>query len=79
MTSWNNELSERPDNFLWVGQDGDGIGREAGAGRLPGIELAIEDDGGKGEFLFGEAELGAKENLGRPAPGQSGSVATLEG
>jgi hypothetical protein len=30
-------------------------------GGLSGFELAIEDNGGKGEFLFGEAELGAKE------------------
>ena len=37
---------------------------------MPGFELAIEDDGGEGEFLFWEAELGAKENLGRPAPGE---------
>jgi hypothetical protein len=29
-----------------------------------------KDDGGEGEFLFGEAELGAKEYLGRPAPGE---------
>ena len=64
------ELSERADNSLWIGQDGDGIGLEAGAGSLPGFELAIEDNGGKGEFLFWEAELGAKENLGRPAPGE---------
>jgi hypothetical protein len=38
---------------------------------VPGFELAIEDNGGRGEFLFGKAELGAKENLGGPAPGQS--------
>jgi hypothetical protein len=61
------ELSERPDNFLWVGQDGDGIGLEAGAGSLPGFELAIEDNGGIGEFLSWQAELGAKEDLGWPA------------
>jgi hypothetical protein len=58
------ELSERPDNFLWVGQDGDGVGLEAAAGSLPGFELAIEDNGGIGEFLSWQAELGAKEDLG---------------
>jgi hypothetical protein len=45
------ELSECADAF-WLGQDGDGIGLKAGAGSLPGFELAIEDNGGKGEFLF---------------------------
>lgn len=40
-------------------------------GSLTGFELAVEDEGGIGEFLFGQAELGAKEYLGRPAPGQS--------
>ena len=64
------ELSERPDNFLWVGQDGDWVRLEASAGSLTGFELAIEDNGGKGEFLLWQAELGAKEYLGRPASGQ---------
>ena len=44
-----------------------GIGLEAGAGSLPGFELAIEDNGGIGEFLSWQAELGAKEDLGWPA------------
>jgi hypothetical protein len=64
------ESVEGLDKFLGVGQDGDEIGREAGAGSLAGFELAVEDNGGKWEFLFGEAEGGAKEDLGRPAPGQ---------
>jgi hypothetical protein len=32
--------------------------------------LAVEEEGGIGEFLPREAEGGAKEDLGRPAPGQ---------
>jgi hypothetical protein len=36
-----------------------------------GFELAIEDDGEIGEFLSWQAELGAKEDLGWPAPGES--------
>ena len=63
-------LSERPDNLLWLGQDGNWVRFEACAGSLLGFELAIKDDGGIGEFLSWQAE-GAKENLGRPAPGQS--------
>ena len=58
------------DKFLGVGQDGDGVGLEAGAGSLAGFELAVEDEGGIGEFFRREAEGGAKEDLGRPAPGQ---------
>ncbi len=61
--------SERPDNFLWVGQDGDGVRLEAGAWSVAGFELATEDEGWEGEFLFWQAERGAKEYLGRPAPG----------
>jgi len=57
-------------NFLGVGQDGDGVGLEAGAGSLTGFELAVEDEGGIGEFFRRETEGGAKEDLGRPAPGQ---------
>ena len=63
--------SERPNNFLWVGQDGDGVRLEAGAWSVAGFELALEDEGGEGELLFWEAELGAEEDLGLPAPGQS--------
>jgi hypothetical protein len=43
---------------------------KAGAGSVAGFELATEDEGWEGEFLFWEAERGAKEDLGRPAPGQ---------
>jgi hypothetical protein len=43
---------------------------EAGAGSLAGFELAVEDEGGIGEFFRREAEGGAKEDLGKPAPGQ---------
>jgi len=56
---------------LGVGQDGDGVRLEACSGSLTGFELAIEDDGGIGEFLSWEAELCAKEDLGWPAPGES--------
>jgi len=65
------ELGEFGDDLFWFGQNGDRVRLKAGAGSVTGFELAIEDNGGKGEFLFWEAELGAKENLGRPAPGQS--------
>ncbi len=45
------ELSECADDLFWLGQNGDGIGFEACTGRVTGFELAIEDDGGIGEFL----------------------------
>ena len=51
---------------FWFGQNRDRVRLKAGAGSMAGFELAIEDNGGKGEFLFWEAELGAKEDLGRP-------------
>ena len=63
-------MVEGLDKFLGVGQDGDEVGLEAGAGSLPGFELAVEDEGGIGEFFRRETEGGAKEDLGRPAPGQ---------
>jgi hypothetical protein len=44
---------------------------ETGTGSLTGFELAIKDNGWIGEFLPREAEGGAKEDLGRPAPGKS--------
>jgi hypothetical protein len=50
---------------------GDWVRLEAGAGSLTGLELAIEDNGGIVEFLLWLAELGAKEDLGWPAPGES--------
>ena len=34
---------------------------------MAGFELATEDEGGIGEFLFWQAERGAKEDFGRPA------------
>jgi hypothetical protein len=49
---------------------GDWVRLEAGAGSLTGFELAIEDNGGIVEFLLWLAELGAKEDLGWPAPGE---------
>jgi hypothetical protein len=32
--------------------------------------LAVEEEGGIGESFSGEAEGGAEEDLGRPAPGE---------
>jgi len=64
------ESVEGLDNFLGVAEDGDGVGLEAGAGSLAGFELAVEDEGGIEEFCSREAEGGAKEDLGRPAPGE---------
>jgi hypothetical protein len=32
------------------------------------FQLAVEEEGGMGEFFSREAEGGAKEDLGRPAP-----------
>jgi hypothetical protein len=58
------------DDFLGVAEDGDGIWLETGTGSLTGFELAIKDNGWIGEFFRREAEGGAKEDLGRPAPGQ---------
>ena len=37
---------------------------------MAGFELAIEEEGGKGEFLFWETKGGAEEDLGRPAAGE---------
>ena len=64
------ESVEGLDKFLWVAEDGDGIWLEAGAGCLAGFELAVKEEGGIGEFFPREAEGGAKEDLGRPAPGE---------
>ena len=52
----------------------DGVRFEACTRRITGFELAVEDNGGIGEFLSWQAELGAKEDLGWPAPGQSHEV-----
>ena len=65
------EPVERTDDLFWVGQDGDGVRLEACARRVTGFELGVEDNGVIGEFLSWQAELGAKEDLGLPAPGQS--------
>jgi hypothetical protein len=46
------------------------VGLEACSGSLAGFELTVEEEGGIREFFRGEAEGGAKEDLGRPAPGQ---------
>ena len=51
---------------------------EACTRHVTGFELAIEDDGGEGEFLSWQAELGAKEDLGWPAPGQSQRPSNLD-
>ena len=64
------EPVEGLNEFLWVGEDGDWVGFEAGTGSLAGFELAVEEEGGIGEFFSREAEGGAKEDLGRPAPGK---------
>jgi hypothetical protein len=55
------------DDLLGVGQDGD----EVGLGNWYRVfQLAVEEEGGIGEFFSREAEGGAKEDLGRPAPGE---------
>ena len=65
------EPVERTDDLFWVGQDGDGVRLAACTRRVTGFELAVEDNGVIGEFLLWQVELGAKEDLGLPAPGQS--------
>jgi hypothetical protein len=55
------ESVERVDKFLWIGQDGDEVGLEAGAGSLPGLELAVENEGGIGKFLWRETEVALKK------------------
>jgi hypothetical protein len=64
------ESVEGLDKFLWVGQDGDEVGLETGAGSLPNFKLAVEEEGGIRELFPREAEGGAEEDLGRPAAGQ---------
>jgi len=39
-------------------------------GGMAGFELAVEDECGEGEFLGRQTEVGAKEDFGRPAPGE---------
>jgi hypothetical protein len=64
------EALESGQNALWGGQDGDRVRGKACAGSVAGFELATEDEGGVGELFFWQAELGAKEDLGRPASGE---------
>jgi hypothetical protein len=64
------ESVEGLDDLFWIGQERDRVRLEAGAGGLPCFELAIEDEGGEGEFLGRQAEIGAKEDLSRPTPGE---------
>jgi hypothetical protein len=46
------ELGKLGDHLFWLGQNRDGVRLEAGAGSMAGFELALEDEGGIGEFLF---------------------------
>ena len=45
------EPVECPDNLFWVGQDGDGVRLLSGAVSVAGFKLAVEDEGGVGEFV----------------------------
>jgi hypothetical protein len=45
------EPVEGLNNFLGVGEDGDWVRLETGAGSLAGFELALEEESGIGEFL----------------------------
>jgi hypothetical protein len=53
------QLGKLGDDLFWLGQNRDGIRLKAGAGSVAGFELATEDEGGEGEFLFWQAERGA--------------------
>ena len=57
-------------NALWGSQDGNGIGREACPRCVAGFKLALKDEGGEGLLFFGQGELCAEEDFGRPASGQ---------
>jgi len=61
------ELIERADDLFWIGQNGNRVRLEAGAGGVAGFELAVEDECEEGEFPGRQTEAGAKEDLGRPA------------
>jgi hypothetical protein len=69
---WGREAFEVPesveslDKFLGVAEDGDEVGLGAGTELGQVFQLAVEEEGGKGEFFPREAEGGAKEDLGRP-------------
>jgi hypothetical protein len=64
---WGVEAFEIPEpfeglnEFLCVGQDGDGIRLETGAGSLAGFELAVEEEAGKGNFFFGRLKDALKK------------------
>src|SRR5208283_5599735 len=57
-------------NALWGSQDGNGVRGKACARGVTGFELALEDEGREGELFVRQGELGAKEDLGRPASGE---------
>jgi hypothetical protein len=65
------EFLEGADDAFWLGQDGDGVRLLSGAWGLAGFELTLKDECWEGELLFWESERGAKEDLGRPASGES--------
>jgi len=67
------ELGELGDDLFWLGQNRDGVRLEAGAGSVAGFELATEDEGWEGEFLFWQAERGASPCLTLFAPKASRS------
>jgi hypothetical protein len=46
-------LVEGLDKLPGVGQNGDEVGLETGAGSLTVFELAVEEEGGKGELFSG--------------------------
>ena len=50
--------------FFWS------FGKSLVPGACRVFQLAFEEEGGIGELFPREAEGGAKENLGRPAPGK---------
>ena len=51
------ESVEGLDDLFWIGQNGNRVRHEAGAGGVAGFELAVEDEGGEGEFLGRQAAL----------------------
>ena len=59
------ELIERADDPFWIGQNGNRVRLEAGAGGVAGFELAVEDECEEGEFPGRQTEAGAKEDFGR--------------
>jgi len=56
---------------LWGSQDGDRVRGEAGACGVACFELTLEDVGREGELFLRQSEGGAKEDLCRPASGES--------